>query len=77
MNELLQTYRTNLKILEPLLKVMLVVGGNLEKDNQNDKSDELGKDLTLLLLKLIQSTEIDESQSETLMIVKCSILNLS
>jgi hypothetical protein len=61
MNELLQTFRVNYKILEPLLKVMMTVGKFFEKDNQNDKNDKLGKDLSKLLLRIIHDTDVDES----------------
>jgi hypothetical protein len=51
-NELIQMFRVNHKILDPLMKAMLVIGKNLEKDTQNDPNDELGKDLTYVLLKI-------------------------
>jgi hypothetical protein len=52
-NEFVQMFRVNNKVLDPLLKAMLIVGKHLEKDNSND---ELGKDLTYILLKILDMT---------------------
>lgn len=75
-NELIQMFRVNQKILDPLMKVMLVIGKNLEKDSQNDPNDELGKDLTYVLLKIFDQTQVFDEQPETESIVRSSILNL-
>ena len=45
-------FRVNTKLLDPILKAMLIVGKHLEKDN-NDHTDELGKDLTYVLLSIM------------------------
>jgi hypothetical protein len=45
---------------------MITLSKSLEKDSQNDLNDELGKDLTIMLLKVIDKTVVDESQPETL-----------
>lgn len=47
-----------------------------DKDTSSDQGDELGKDLTLLLLKLINSNEVSENHPETQSIIKNSFLNL-
>lgn len=54
-----------MKILEPLLKCMLLVSKYLEKDASNDLGEELGKDITYLLLKIFAETEVNELHSET------------
>lgn len=61
----MQTFRVNHKIIDPLLKVLLIISKTLEKDNSNDAKNEMGKDITLLLLKLIHKTEVTENSPET------------
>jgi len=43
----------------------------------NDLNNELGKDIIVLLLKIIENTTIDEKHPETYQIVHKSVLNLA
>eukprot|EP00347_Sterkiella_histriomuscorum_P011916 403370605 len=82
MNELLQTFRVQGKILEPLLRSLLTLSNtNIEKDSQAENiNDQLGKDLSHLLLRIIENNEILEDEykyPENLQIIQASILNLA
>eukprot|EP00347_Sterkiella_histriomuscorum_P012679 403367644 len=82
MNELLQTFRVQGKILEPLLRSLLTLSKtNIEKDSQAENiNDQLGKDLSHLLLRMIENTEILEDEykhPENLQIIQASILNMA
>ncbi|CDW82490.1 UNKNOWN [Stylonychia lemnae] len=77
MNELIQTFRVETKILEPLLSSLLVLSKHLEKDAQNDGNDELVKDIMILLLKVIDNTLVDDRHPESFVIIQRSISNLT
>lgn len=77
LNELLQTDRKNLRAQVPLLKLMLVLGKALEKDVDQQADKRLQNDLTKLLQKLFDETEVREAHPETLQIVACSVSNLA
>lgn len=47
LNELTQTFRTSTRVLEPLLRVMYLLGRQLERD------EDCGKDVTHQLLRLV------------------------
>lgn len=70
LNELTQTFRTSSRVLEPLLRVMYLVGRQLERD------EDCGKDVTHQLLRLVQQTSVHESQPSSESIVKNALLNL-
>jgi len=91
MNELVQTYRTTSKVLHPLLNILFILSKSFEPESATvsaDKSqDDIGRDLTCTLLKVIQKTTIDPiSAAEELkgngglshseMVIKACILNL-
>jgi hypothetical protein len=70
LNELTQTFRMSARVLEPLLRVMYLVGRQLERD------EDCGKDVTCQLLRLVQQTAVHESQPSSESIVKNALLNL-
>ena len=76
MNELIQMFRTNEKILDPLLKTMLILGKRLDKDTLNDPKDDLGKDLAHLLFKLVARLELSDDHPEFESVIRSSLLSL-
>ena len=45
LNQLIQLFRESSKILEPLLRVLIVLTKNLQKESKNDKVDDMSKDM--------------------------------
>ena len=56
---------------------MLVLGKALEKDVDQQADKRLQIDLTKLLQKLFEETEVTEAHPETLQLVACSVSNLA
>jgi hypothetical protein len=76
-------YRTNSQMLDPILKTMYIMRSRKSKvaaGEQGDKEsaeDDIGRDLTCTLLKIVDKTDIvlgDGNGSES--IVKSAVLNL-
>jgi|LauGreDrversion4_2_1035121.scaffolds.fasta_scaffold42600_3 hypothetical protein len=72
LNEIIQTFRNHSRILDPILKVMFLMGKVFEKDDDGT----IGKDITCQLLRIVQKTIVHESQPSTESIVRNSLLNL-
>jgi hypothetical protein len=57
LNELVQTFRASGRILEPIMKVLILMSRYIEKDDQQalqrENDEGMGKDLTSVLLKVI------------------------
>jgi hypothetical protein len=63
--------------LDPLLRAMIVLNQIIEKEShQAEINDELGRDLSHLMLKIIETTEIEENKQESLQVMKACIYNL-
>lgn len=68
-NELVQTFRTTPALLHPLLNTLFLLNKHHETSaNQeaahHESLSELGRDLTLTLLKVIENTEIPTTSTE-------------
>ena len=55
MNELVQTFRTVPKLLEPILRTMFVLGKHLDSTSVAQQDQDLGRDLTTTLLKIVDN----------------------
>ena len=65
-NQLIQLFRENTKVLEPLLRVLLIMAKAIQKEAKNERLDDLGRDMSAQLLKMLQETDIIDSRPETL-----------
>jgi hypothetical protein len=87
-NELVQSFRTTPRLLHPLLNTLFLLNKHSQETSQQSDTaqqslSELGRDLTLTLLKVIESTDIPTPSSDLVtpitsqeQIVKASIMNL-
>lgn len=74
LNELIQTFRVNDTILEPMLKTLFLCFRNGDITN-NENTEEIGKDIAYILLKLIGTRNVcDQQINESLM--RLSVINL-
>jgi hypothetical protein len=77
LNELIQTFRTTNSVLEPLLRVMLILSRTFDRSQEaSAQSGEVERALTETLLKIVDRTLVVEEKPETESIVKTAIVDL-
>jgi hypothetical protein len=56
---------------------MLIIGNQVEKDISSSIDEDLSQDLSNLLMKVLDKTDLSESQPESQSVIMASIMNLS
>ena len=74
MNQMIQLFRESTKILEPLLRVLVIFNKTIQQEAKNDNVEEMTKDMGGQLMKMLYEIEMTDAKPETHLIVRNLII---
>ena len=74
MNQMIQLFRESTKILEPLLRVLVIFNKTIQQEAKNDNVEEMTKDMGGQLMKMLYEIDITDAKPETHLIVRNLII---
>ncbi len=77
MNQMIQLFRESTKILEPLLRVLVIFNKTYQQEAKNDDVKEMTKDMGEQLMKMLYEVEMTDAKPETHLIVRNLIININ
>jgi hypothetical protein len=74
---MIQLFRESTKILEPLLRVLVIFNKTYQQEAKNDDVKEMTKDMGEQLMKMLYEVEMTDAKPETHLIVRNLIININ